>query len=52
MFSLNKEDHSLINESSFPPHTESLNYLSKFGYLEGDKQNLNLMPFTQGLVPS
>lgn len=34
VFSLNKEDSSLINESSFPPHTESLNYLSKFVYLD------------------
>lgn len=52
VFSLNKEDHSLINESFFPPHTESLNYLSKFVHLEGDKQNLNSMPFTQDLGSS
>lgn len=52
VFFLNKEDNSLINESSFPPPTESLNYLYKFVYLGGDKQNLNPMPITQGLVPS
>ena len=46
VFSFHREDYSLMNKGSFLPHTVSLNDLSKFVYLVGDKQNLNPMPVT------